>query len=91
VPSSLAGVVTATVAGTTYHSLALKGDGTVVAWGCGSGSDFGLCSVPIGLSGVTAIAAGFDHSLALAQLKNQTINVQKPLRWQRDGEVVWQR
>ena len=39
--------------------------GTVVAWGCGGGNDFGQCTVPSGLSGVTAIAAGSYHSLAL--------------------------
>jgi Regulator of chromosome condensation (RCC1) repeat len=38
--------------------------GTVVAWGC-VGADFGQCSVPSDLSGVTAIAAGGYHSLAL--------------------------
>jgi len=47
------------------HSLALKRDGTVVAWGCRPG-DYGQCSVPSGLCGVTAIAAGNVHSLALA-------------------------
>src|SRR5205085_732043 len=39
--------------------------GTVVAWGCGTGTDGGQCDVPSGLSGVTAIAAGNQHSLAL--------------------------
>jgi alpha-tubulin suppressor-like RCC1 family protein len=39
--------------------------GTVVAWGCGGGNDFGQCTVPGGLAGVTAIAAGSYHSLAL--------------------------
>ena len=39
--------------------------GTVVAWGCGLSDDFGQCSVPSGLSGVTAIAAGYSQSLAL--------------------------
>src|SRR5947208_233919 len=39
--------------------------GTVLAWGCGGGNDFGQCTVPSGLSGVTAIAAGLSHSLAL--------------------------
>jgi hypothetical protein len=43
----------------------LEGDGTVVAWGCGGGGNWGQCSVPSGLSGVTAIAAGYYHSLAL--------------------------
>ena len=62
-PSGLSGV-TAIAAGGS-HSLALKGDGSVVAWGCGGGSDFGQCSVPSDLSGVTAISAGYSHSLAL--------------------------
>jgi hypothetical protein len=59
--------VTAIAAGSS-HSLALKGNGTVVAWGCSSvafPSDFGQCSVPSGLSDVVAIAAGQVHSLAL--------------------------
>lgn len=44
------------------HLLALKSDGTVVAWG----SNFnGQATVPAGLSGVIAVAAGGDHSLAL--------------------------
>jgi hypothetical protein len=62
VPSGLSGV-TAVAAGLA-HSLALKDDGTVVAWGC-VGDDFGQCSVPSGLSGVTAIAAGNEFSLAV--------------------------
>jgi alpha-tubulin suppressor-like RCC1 family protein len=37
------------------HSLALRGDGTVVAWG---DDEYGQAAVPAGLSGVTAIAAG---------------------------------
>ena len=40
------------------------GTGTVRAWGCGV-SNFGQCSAPAGLSGVTAIAASFAHTLAL--------------------------
>jgi hypothetical protein len=44
------------------HCLALKADGTVVAWGSdGEGST----SVPAGLTGVTAVAAGGNQSLAL--------------------------
>ena len=62
-PAGLAGV-TAIVA-SDYHSLALKSDGTVVAWGCGGFTDFGQCSVPAGLSDVVAIAASQAHSLAL--------------------------
>jgi hypothetical protein len=45
--------------------MALKNDGTVVAWGCGNGYNFGQCSVPTGPSGVTAITAGEYDSLAL--------------------------
>jgi hypothetical protein len=43
----------------------LKGDGMVVAWGCGGGANAGQCNVPSELSGVTAIAASEWHSLAL--------------------------
>jgi hypothetical protein len=32
--------------------------GTVAAWGCQNGADYGQCAVPAGLTGVTAIAAG---------------------------------
>jgi VCBS repeat-containing protein len=38
--------------------------GTVVAWGC-EGFEHWQCSVPGGLSGVTAVSAGSAHSLAL--------------------------
>ena len=55
-PAALNGV-TAIAAG-QVHSLALKSDGTVVAWG-------ELGYPPTGLSGVTAIAAGDTHNLAL--------------------------
>jgi alpha-tubulin suppressor-like RCC1 family protein/subtilisin-like proprotein convertase family protein len=44
------------------HNLALKEDGTVVAWGQDAA---GECQVPAGLNGVKATAAGEDHSLAL--------------------------
>ena len=46
------------IAGGGYHSLALKSDGTVVAWG-------DTTYVPVGLSNVVAIAGGGLHSLAL--------------------------
>jgi alpha-tubulin suppressor-like RCC1 family protein len=62
VPNGLTGV-TAIAAGGA-HSLALKRDGTVVAWGC-RGVDTGECGVPSGLSGVTAIAASTADSLAV--------------------------
>ena len=63
VPGGLSASVTAIAAGYS-HSLALKSDGTVVAWGCAA-STSGQCNVPNGLADVTAIAAGASHSLAL--------------------------
>jgi hypothetical protein len=42
--------------------VALKGDGTVVAWG---NDEDGQTTVPAGLSGVIAVAAGWFHSVAL--------------------------
>jgi hypothetical protein len=44
------------------QSLALKGDGTVVAWG---DNYYGQCNLPRGLSGVVSIAASRELSLAL--------------------------
>ncbi len=50
------------VAGGGQHSLALRSDGTVTAWGDNASRQ---CSVPAGLGQVVAIAAGDSHSLAL--------------------------
>jgi len=50
------------VAAGGFHSLALRSDGTVVAWGDNAA---GQCTVPHGLSGVVAVAAGGGHNLAL--------------------------
>lgn len=44
------------------HSVALKSDGTVAAWGT---NDAGQTSVPAGLSDVIAVSAGGYHTLAL--------------------------
>ena len=60
VPSNI-GDVLAIVAGPT-HNLALRADGTVVAWG---NNDAGQASPPSTLSGVVAVAVGEKHSLAL--------------------------
>ncbi|MFD0958138.1 RCC1 domain-containing protein [Paenibacillus chungangensis] len=51
------------IAAGAYHSLALKADGSVVAWGSNSK---GQLNVPaVAKSGVVSIAAGNHHSLAL--------------------------
>ena len=72
VPSGLTNVVA--IASGGYHSLALKGDGTVVVWGWNA---LGQCNVPSGLTNVVAIAGGDSHSLALENLlppmPNQTV------------------
>ncbi len=62
VPEDLADVVA--LAGGSYHSLALKADGTVATWGIDWRGD-GVTALPAGLSNVVAIAAGAYHSLAL--------------------------
>jgi alpha-tubulin suppressor-like RCC1 family protein len=46
----------------TFHSLALRSDGTVVAWGDNSS---GQTNVPATLTNAIAIAAGLLHSMAL--------------------------
>ena len=65
--------VTAVAAGSAF-SLALMGDGTVDAWGInsvgqlGNGTTGNDSAAPVsvhGLGGVTSIAAGFEHGLAL--------------------------
>ncbi len=67
VPPGLSGVVR--LAAGSYHCLALKDNGTVVAWGAdqlsSGGLDCGQCNVPANLTNVVSIAAGSMHSLAL--------------------------
>ena len=53
--------VTAIAAGDA-HTVALRNDGSVVAWG---DNHLAQTAVPAGLSGVTAIAAGSLHTVAL--------------------------
>ena len=70
---TLGGIVA--VAGGEAHSLALKGDGTVWAWGQNTQGQLGIgaadtsnhptvVQVP-GLNNIIAIAAGYRHSMAL--------------------------
>jgi len=53
------------IAAGQFHSLGLKADGSVAAWGCGSPWDFGQCNVLAPNSGFVAIVAGDMHSLGL--------------------------
>jgi alpha-tubulin suppressor-like RCC1 family protein len=65
------------IAGGDWHSLALKQDGTVWAWGDNEYSQLGnetypytYSNVPVkvlNLSGITAVTGGWGHSLALKQ------------------------
>ncbi|TEB08015.1 Cadherin-like beta sandwich domain protein [Pelotomaculum schinkii] len=59
--SELAGYARRLAAG-DRHSLAVKKDGAVAAWG---NSSNGQCNMPAGLGNVVAVAAGRVHSLAL--------------------------
>jgi len=68
VPAGLSNVVAVAAGG--WHCLALRSDGTVVAWGAGGPSTnanvaCGQNVVPKGLSNVVQIAAGTVHSLSL--------------------------
>ncbi len=75
--SGLSGVTSVSAGG--FHTLALLGSGTVVAWGENEYGQLGnggttMSNVPVavtGLTGVTAVAAGGHHSLAL--LGNGTV------------------
>ncbi|MCX6924577.1 MAG: immunoglobulin domain-containing protein [Verrucomicrobia bacterium] len=59
-PAGLSDVIAISAGGD--HDLALKTDGTVVAWG---ENTFGQSTVPAGLNNVIAVAAGGYHNLAL--------------------------
>jgi len=61
VDGSFPGAVASIAAGDN-HSLALRSDGSIVAWGSDS---HGQSTIPAGLIGVAAISASWGHSLAL--------------------------
>ena len=61
-PSGLSNVVA--VAGGAAHTLALRSDGVVVAWGDNS---YGQRSVPTGLKRVVSISSAYSYSVALQE------------------------
>lgn len=68
-PANLGDIVSVSAGGNAWfedaaHSLALRRDGTVIAWGCNLSQQ---ASPPIDLIGVIDISAGRNHSLALRQ------------------------
>jgi hypothetical protein len=63
------------VAAGGYHSLALKNDGKVLAWGDNSTNQ---TSIPSGLSNVVAISSGYFHNLALASPFNVNVTNTPP-------------
>jgi uncharacterized repeat protein (TIGR01451 family) len=68
IPGGLSNVMA--VAGGLYHSLALRTDGTVAAWGAGAintgvSPQQGQAIVPDGLTNVIQVASGYYHSLVL--------------------------
>jgi hypothetical protein len=70
------------VAGGTYHSLGLKADGSIVAWGY---NDYGQTNVPAPNTGFVAVAGGAYHSLGLKRVSGGGC-VRRPA-WVCDGDV----
>jgi alpha-tubulin suppressor-like RCC1 family protein len=70
VPAGLSGVKEVAAGNATSFSLALKSDGTVVAWG---DNQAGETTVPAGLSGVKEVAAGNATSFSLALKSDGTV------------------
>jgi hypothetical protein len=63
VPAPNSGFVGA--AGGRSHSLGLKGDGSIVPWGCDEPENYAQCDVPPEAADCAALAAGAYHSLCL--------------------------
>jgi Regulator of chromosome condensation (RCC1) repeat len=59
-----AGLVASRIASGDEHLLAIRQDGTLVAWGVNSS---GQCSVPLGLGACIAAAGGGSHSIAITR------------------------
>ena len=107
-PSQVSGLaaITAIDAG-SIHTIALKGDGTVWAWGYNYQGQLGNASlanrttpVQVSVTGITAIAAGGYHNLALSasglwawgynlygQLGDGTIRALRPIHLNWDSPV----
>ena len=65
------------------HSVALLGNGTVVAWGSSAG---GVTNVPTGLTNVVAIDAGAFHDLALVGNGPPVVSAMvSNITWNADG------
>ena len=92
VPAGLSNVVAIAAGG--WHNLALKADGTVVAWGAGGPNTNTLvvCGqnlVPAGLTNVGQIAAGAVHSLALVGTGRPGLSANlTATRWNTNGFSV---
>lgn len=63
IPAAAKDIVAVSVS-RNQHALAVKKDGSVVAWG---NNNYGEASVPSGLRNVKAVAAGYEYSLALSE------------------------
>jgi len=61
-PGAVATIFPSSIAAGALHSLVLKADGTVIAWG---NNTYGQTAVPATATNVVAIAGGAYHSLAL--------------------------
>ena len=64
IPPGLSNVVAIAAGGIdgSFHSLAVRADGRVVAWGS---NNYGQTNVPASLTNVVAVSAGWNHGLAL--------------------------